>query len=63
MKHLTVLSTEQPAKAQETAWIQVKDLIASNYNKGQANIFGVPGNMSTEQVNWLAAQWDNALQK
>jgi hypothetical protein len=60
MKHLTVLSTERPAKAQETAWVQVKDLIASNYKGG--GFFG-GGNMSAEQLGWLATQWDNALQK
>ncbi len=57
MKHLKRISAPQPQKAQEVAWVQLKDLIASNYTKGGAS------NMSPLQELWLAAQWDNLLQK
>jgi hypothetical protein len=61
MKHLKVLSTEKPIKAEEVAWIQLKDLVATNIPK--VGFVGPTGNMSQEQVRWLATQWDNWLQK
>ncbi|HOJ32984.1 MAG TPA: hypothetical protein PKY35_07105 [Candidatus Hydrogenedentes bacterium] len=51
MKHLKVLSEKKPMKAEEVAWIQLKDLIGS------------AAGLSDEQVYWLQAQWDNWLQK
>lgn len=48
MKHTKMLT--KPAKAQEVAWIQLKDIIA-------------PTQLSDTQAMWLAAQWDNWLQK
>lgn len=62
MKHLTVLSAQKPLQAQEVAWIQLKDLIGTNIQKPPAAILPT-GNMSQEQVSWLATQWDNMLQK
>jgi len=50
MKHIKVLSEVKPMKAEEVAWIQLKDLIA-------------PANLSGDQIFWLTAQWDNWLQK
>ena len=51
MKHIKVLSEVKPMKAEEVAWIQLKDLIGS------------AAGMSNEQIQWLTAQWDNWLQK
>jgi hypothetical protein len=51
MKHCKKVSAEKPMKAQEAAWIQLYDLIGK-------------GNTTTPAQNlWLAAQWDNWLQK
>lgn len=61
MKHLKVLSAEKPLKAEEVAWIQLKDLIGPNIPK--VGPVTPTGNMSNEQVRWLTAQWDNWLQK
>lgn len=51
MKHLKVLSEKKPMKAEEVAWIQLKDLI------------GTAAGLQPEQIGWLTAQWDNWLQK
>lgn len=50
MKHFKVLSNEMPAKAEETAWVTVKDIF-------------VPGNLTGSQAEWVAAQVDHKLQK
>lgn len=65
MKHVQVLSSQKPAKAEETAWIQLKDIIGNNYTAPALGGFVGPvaSNMSGEQSGWLAAQFDNWLQK
>lgn len=49
MKHVKVLSTERPARADETAWVELK------------NIFG-PLKLRSEQATWLLALIDSWLQ-
>lgn len=50
MKHVKVLSSEKPMQAQETSWVEWKQ------------IWG-PLKLSGAQTQWLAAVMDNALQK
>lgn len=60
MKHLKVLSTERPVKAEQVAFVQLKDLIAPTVTpKGSFT----PTTMTGTQTAWLAAQWDNFMQK
>jgi hypothetical protein len=49
MKHVKVLSTEKPVRANQVAWVELK------------NIFG-PLKLRPEQQNWLVALFDNWLQ-
>lgn len=50
MKHVKVLSTEKPARAEETAWLEFKNIFRRL-------------NLTVEQQAWLDAQVDNWLQK
>jgi hypothetical protein len=50
MKHVATITVSKPVKAEEVAWIQLKDLIA-------------PAKISPTQSTWLSMQWDNLLQK
>lgn len=60
MKHLKVLSTERPVKAEQVAFVQLKDLIWPTVTpKGSVS----PTTLTDTQTAWLAAQWDNFLQK
>jgi len=66
MKHVKMLSIAQPAKAQEVAWVQLKDIVGPAYSKdllGGNFIGGGGSNLSPTQSMWLATQWDNWLQK
>lgn len=65
MKHVKTLSNTKPAKAEETAWVQLKDLIGGAYTAPAAGQFiGAGGsNLQPAQTAWLATQWDNLLQK
>ena len=50
MKHVKVLSTEKPMQADEVAWVRLKDFL--------------PGNaLTANQLQWLASQVDETLQK
>ncbi len=50
MKHVMVLSSEKPACAEQTAWVEFK------------NVFGgLP--LTNTQATWLATQVDQWLQK
>ncbi|MCP4641744.1 MAG: hypothetical protein GY851_14980 [bacterium] len=48
MKHVKVLTAEQPARADQVAWVELK------------NIFG-PLKLSADQARWLLALIDNNL--
>ena len=61
MKHVKVLTVEKPARAEEVAWIQLKDILGTN-KFGNPNINPL-GNMSQQQARWLITQFDNWLQK
>lgn len=50
MKHVKVLSTEKPAFAEETSWLEFKNIFRRL-------------NLTGEQQDWLDAQVDNWLQK
>lgn len=53
MKHVKVLSNSMPAPAEETAWVDLRNILG----KG-------PGSVLTgEQSFWLNAQVDHWLQK
>lgn len=59
MKHVKVLS--KPVCAEETAWVQLKNVL---------NFFGPlrplnlnTGNPAQSQANWVAEQWYNYLVK
>lgn len=64
MKHLTAMSIEKPAKAEEMAWIQLKDIVSPNLPKNPNQFIGqTTGNMTQAQATWMAAQFDNWLSK
>jgi len=50
MKHIHMMSALKPAKAEEVAWIQLKDLIGLTA-------------ITPQQSEWLSLQLDNYLQK
>lgn len=49
MKHVKVLSNETPVQAQQTAWVELKNIVG-----------GLP--LTTPRANWLVAQVDQKLQ-
>jgi hypothetical protein len=53
MKHVKVLSSERPAKADETSYITLKEVITP----------GGLGTLSDAASTWLFAMWDTYLQK
>ena len=53
MKHVKVLSSERPAKADETSYITFKELITP----------GGLGTLSSNGAAWLTGLWDTYLQK
>jgi len=50
MKHVKVLSSQKPASAEYTAWVELK------------NVLGLRP-LSGEQPGWVATQWNDLLQK
>ena len=50
MKHVKVLSSEKPACAEQTAWVEFK------------NVFGALP-LTNNRAEWLATQVDQYLQK
>lgn len=50
MKHVMVLSSEKPACAEQTAWVEFK------------NVFGALP-LTGDQALWVATQFDQWLQK
>jgi hypothetical protein len=61
MKHVKVLTVEKPARAQQVAWVQLKDVLGTN--KAGNPAINPLGNMSQQQARWLINQFDNWLQK
>jgi len=49
MKHVKVLSNEMPVQAQETAWVELKNIVG-----------GLP--LTSQRAGWLVAQVDQKLQ-
>lgn len=50
MKHIHMMTTVKPVKAEEVAWVQLKDLIGKTA-------------ITPQQSEWLSLQLDNYLQK
>jgi hypothetical protein len=54
MKHVKVLSSSKPANAEQTAWVELKNLVS---------VFTGLRPLSARQSEWVATQWDDFFQK